>query len=79
MDYNTILYFYLCVLLKCKGRIVMSYIVDIILRWRAQPFYWNEGAVSGVLCKNIFVVDLLGSQYLFEILQTLLLKIVKMW
>ena len=30
MDYNTILYFYLYVLLKCKGRIVMSYIVDII-------------------------------------------------
>ena len=33
-------------------------------------FYWNGGAVSGVSCKNIFVADLLGSQYLFEILQT---------
>ena len=27
-------------------------------------------AVSGVLRKNVFVADLLGSQYLFEILQT---------
>ena len=35
-------------------------------------FYWNEGAVSSVLSKNIFGADLLGSQYLFEILQTLL-------
>ena len=26
--------------------------------------------MEGVLCKNIFVVDLLRSQYLFEILQT---------
>ena len=33
-------------------------------------FCRNEGAVSGVLCKNIFVADLLGSQYLFETLQT---------
>ena len=41
-----------------------------LLRLRAQPFCWNEGAVEGVLCKNIFVVDLLRSQYLFEILQT---------
>ena len=32
-------------------------------------FCWNEGAVPGVLCKNIFVADLLGSQYLFETLQ----------
>ena len=38
--------------------------------WRTQIFYWNEGAVSGVLRKNIFVAGLLGSQYLFEILQT---------
>ena len=38
--------------------------------WRTQIFYWNKGAVSGVLRKNIFVAGLLGSQYLFEILQT---------
>ena len=31
------------------------------MQWRAQIFCWNEGEVSG---------DLLGSQYLFEILQT---------
>ena len=35
----------------------------------AHIIYWNEGAVSGVLRKNIFVANLLGSQYLFEILQ----------
>ena len=29
-----------------------------------------EGAVPGILFKNLFVADLLGSQYLFEILQT---------
>ena len=40
------------------------------MRWRAQPFYQNEGAVSGVLYKNNFVSDLLGSQHLLEILQT---------
>ena len=39
------------------------------MRWRAQTFCRNEGAVSSVLCKNIFKADL-GSQYLFEILQT---------
>ena len=39
-------------------------------QWKAQTFYWNEGAVSGVLCKSIFEADLLGSQHLFEILQT---------
>ena len=39
-------------------------------KWRAKIFFWYEGAVSGVLCKIIFVVDLLGSQYLFKILQT---------
>ena len=33
-------------------------------------FFGNERAVSGVLYKNNFVSDLLGSQYLFEILQT---------
>ena len=33
-------------------------------------FYWNKGAVSDVLCKSIFGADLLGSQYMFEILQT---------
>ena len=31
---------------------------------------WNEGAVSGVLCKNIFLDELLESECLFEILQT---------
>ena len=40
------------------------------MRWRAHPFYQNEGAVSGVLYKNNFVSDLLGSQHLLEILQT---------
>ena len=40
------------------------------MRWRAQILCWNEGAVSGVLCKNIFVTDLLGSQHLFEKLLT---------
>ena len=38
--------------------------------WRAQTFCQNEGVVSGVLSKIIFVADLRGSQYLFEILQT---------
>ena len=33
-------------------------------------FFWNEGTVSGVLYKNNFVSDLLGSQYLLEILQS---------
>ena len=33
-------------------------------------FCRNEGAVSDVLYKNNFVSDLLGNQYLFEILQT---------
>ena len=33
-------------------------------------FFCKEGAVSGVSCKIIFVADLLGSQYLVEILQT---------
>ena len=43
-------------------------------------YCWNEGAVSGVLCKNIFLADLLVSHDLFEILQTsLTVKIVKMW
>ena len=41
-----------------------------LVRWKAQILCWNERAVSGVLCKNIFVTDLLGSQHLFEILQT---------
>ena len=40
------------------------------MRCRTQIFCWNEGAVSGVLCKNIYLADLLGSQYLSEILQT---------
>ena len=40
------------------------------MRWRVQPFYQNEGAVSGFLYKNNFVSDLLGSQHLLEILQT---------
>ena len=37
--------------------------------WRAQILSWNEGAVSGVLCENIFVAESLGTQLLFEILQ----------
>ena len=40
------------------------------MRWRAQTFCQNEGAVSDVLHKNNFVSDLLGSQHLLEILQT---------
>ena len=40
------------------------------MQCRAQIFYWHEGAVSSVLCKNIFVADLFGSQYLLEILWT---------
>ena len=35
-----------------------------------QMFCCKAGAVSVVLCKIIFVADLLGSQYLVEILQT---------
>ena len=33
-------------------------------------FCWNEGAMSGVFYKNIFIADLLGSLHLFEIIQT---------
>ena len=39
------------------------------MRLKAQIFCWNEGAVSGILCKKTFVTDLSGSQHLFEILQ----------
>ena len=35
-------------------------------------FSWNEEAMKGVLLKNIFLPDLLESQYLFQILQTLI-------
>ena len=35
-------------------------------------FCWNEEAMKGVLLKNIFLPDLLESQYLFQILQTLI-------
>ena len=46
----------------------------------STKFFWNEGAVSGVLCENIFLADLLVSHYLLEILQTsLTVKIVEMW
>ena len=38
--------------------------------WRTQNFCWNDEAVIDVFCKNIFVTDLHGSKYLFEILQT---------
>ena len=38
-----------------------------------QTFCWNKRAVSGVLCKSIFVAYLSGRQYLFEILQTSLI------
>ena len=40
------------------------------MRWRAQSFFGNEVAASDALYKNNFVSDLLGNQYLFEILQT---------
>ena len=40
------------------------------MQWRAHIFCWNKGAVLGVFCKSLFVADLLGSQYFFEILQT---------
>ena len=36
------------------------------MRWRAQMFFGNERAVSGILYKNNFVSDLLRSQHLFE-------------
>ena len=38
------------------------------LRWRTYSFS-NEGGVQGILCKKIFLADLLGSQHLLEILQ----------
>ena len=48
------------------------------MRWTAQNFSWNELGVSGVMCKNNCLADLLRSQGLFEILQTsLTVKIVK--
>ena len=40
------------------------------MQWRAQIVYRNEEKVSGVLRKNTFLAGLLGSQYLFEILET---------
>ena len=33
-------------------------------------FFWNEREAKGVLCKNILLTDLLGSQHLLEVLQT---------
>ena len=47
-------------------------------------FCWNKGAVSGVLCKNVFVADSLGRQYLLKILQSSLTvknseNVVKSW
>ena len=33
-------------------------------------FIWNKRGVWGVLCKNILLADLLGSQHLLKILQT---------
>ena len=33
-------------------------------------FFLNKGEVEGVLCKNILLANLLGSQHLLEILQT---------
>ena len=56
--------------MKTSWHVVKSGCFEKFLRWKAQTFYWNEGAVSGVLCKSIFEADLLGSQHLFEILQT---------
>ena len=50
------------------------------MQWKAQIFCCNEGAVSGVLGKNIFSADLLGHQYLFEMFKpNLPFQIVKMW
>ena len=34
-----------------------------------DSFYAVEEAVLGILCKNILLADLLGSQYLFEVLK----------
>ena len=56
--------------MKTICHVVKSGGFQIFVRWIAQFFCCNEGAVSVVLCKNIFVHDLLGSQHLFEILQT---------
>ena len=56
--------------MKTSKSVVKSGCFLKILGWRAQIFYWNEGAVSGVLRKNIFVADLLGTPYLFELLQS---------
>ena len=33
-------------------------------------YFWNKGGMKGVLCKNVFLADLLESQHLLEILQT---------
>ena len=40
---------------------------------KERHFFLNKGGLKNVLCKNIFSADLLGSQYLFEILQTSLI------
>ena len=36
-------------------------------------FFYNKGAASDVMCKNILLADLLGSQHLLELLQTSLI------
>ena len=66
--------------MKTSKSVVKSGCFLKIPGWRAHIFYWNEGAVSGVLRKNIFVADLLGTSYLCELLQSsLTFKNSKMW
>ena len=36
----------------------------------SASFFLNKGGVKGVLCKIVFLADLLESQHLLEILQT---------
>ena len=45
--------------MKTSKSVVKSGCFLKIPGWRAHIFYWNEGAVSGVLRENIFVADLL--------------------
>ena len=40
------------------------------LRWRAKTLFGNEGETSSVLCKILFLGDLLENQYLLPIIHT---------
>ena len=40
------------------------------LQWATQIVFWNEGGMLGVLCKYLFLADLLGSLYLLEMLKS---------